>query len=68
MRKVFETMRDTRTKLDAVLTPEQQKEIPQFGRGGRGGPGGRNRPGGNTGGDAPAPPATPPADSSKTPA
>ena len=38
-RKAFEAILAVREKLNAVLTPEQQKQIPQFG-----GPGGRARP------------------------
>jgi Spy/CpxP family protein refolding chaperone len=53
----FAAMREARDKINAVLTPEQQKEIPTFG-----GPGGGR---GNRGGNPPAggttPPPTPPA-------
>ena len=57
----------TQDKLQAILTPEQVKRLPQDDRGGRGGPGGNNqdqqgrqrgRRGNNAndgGGDAPAP-------------
>jgi hypothetical protein len=50
--KAFQLLRDTRDKLNTVLTPEQQKQIPQFGRRGRTG-----NNGGNGGGTPPAPPA-----------
>jgi Spy/CpxP family protein refolding chaperone len=49
-RKGFEARRAVREKLNAVLTPEQQKLIPQFG-----GPGGRG--GARTRGTATPPPA-----------
>jgi len=42
-RKAFEGMRAVREKLNAVLTPEQQKQIPQFGGPGGGRGGARNR-------------------------
>ncbi|MDB5330848.1 MAG: hypothetical protein JWP03_1999 [Phycisphaerales bacterium] len=41
---MFQLMRDTREKLNAVLTPEQQKQIPQFGGGRRGQGGQPNTP------------------------
>lgn len=50
----FAGMREMRTKIDAILTPEQQALLPQFGRGNRG-----NR---GAGAGAPAtPPPAPPA-------
>jgi Spy/CpxP family protein refolding chaperone len=51
-RAAFGKMRDAREKINAILTPEQQKLIPQFGPPG-GGQGRRNR--GNGAGATPPP-------------
>ena len=62
--KMRDLMRATRDKLDAVLTPEQKKQIPQFG-GGRNGGNRGNRGNGQGGNNPPTPPGgNPPA---KTP-
>lgn len=56
-RQVFQLMRDTRTKLDAVLTPDQLKLMPRGFGGRRGNRGGQGGAGGGQGGNAPAAPA-----------
>ncbi|HZL37038.1 MAG TPA: hypothetical protein VFC78_17090 [Tepidisphaeraceae bacterium] len=51
MRAVFQAMGDIRQQVSAILTPEQQAQLPRSGFGGPGGPGGgRGGPGGPGGG------------------